>query len=90
MTRAREGRIRIGTEMPGWLPAGLHAPARIMLGLGLGAVVAGYAWALAMIVDGILAGGPLAWTTGALRLAGLILLAVFLRRWALRRADARR
>ncbi|WP_154446233.1 hypothetical protein [Halovulum marinum] len=65
--------MTIGTRMPPWLPRPLHAPARVLLGLALGAALLLYAGALALLADRVLVG----WAQGALpapALAGLLAL----------------
>ena len=57
MARNGKARVRIGTEMPVWLPPALHAPARVILGLLLGMGFAVYAAALALAADRLMNAG---------------------------------
>lgn len=83
----RKGRVTIGTKMPRWLPRALHGPARVALGLVLGACLVIYAGVLAFLADRVLIG----WARGAVPAGSLIgLLVALAAAPALRRYLARR
>lgn len=56
MSSKRKPRVSIGVNMPGWLPRRMHAPARLALGLAIGAGIGLYSIALAVSVLKIWAG----------------------------------
>ena len=76
MDKGRQGRIRIGLSMPQRVPARLHAPMRLALGLGLGAAFALYAAAVAILADRVVTGagpdGDRAWGTDLAVVAALV------------------
>ncbi len=85
MSTRRKARISIGLHMPAWLPERLHMPLRLTLGLVLGACFAGYAVALAVVVNNLLDldGNPLVQLGNlALLIIGAFVLRAALIRWS--------